>query len=566
MFDKDFLWGGATAANQYEGGWQEGKKGISTADCCTRGSKTEPRKVTYKTKDGNIKADNLFGMEINDDVEFGCFEGYDYPSHRASDFYNHYKEDIALMAEMGFKCYRMSIAWTRIFPNGDEEEPNEEGLKFYDQIFDECLKYGIKPLVTLSHYETPVGLVNKWGSWSDSRTIDCFLRYVKSVGERYKDKVEYWLTFNEINCIDFSGWVAAGIPNQNPQTIADAAKNQLIASAKSVITLHNINPNNKVGNMIGYGIKYPNTCHPNDILKTWEEANEDYFYCDVQARGYYPRYKLKEYERNGVVFSLNDKEKEILKSGTVDFISFSYYMSNCISADPKVAPNQSGNMSFGVKNPYLKASAWGWQIDPKGLRIALNYLYDRYQKPLMVVENGLGAQDEVDENNKEIDPREELVNRLIEYKKFKTLAKDFASKQKLAAYNYFKGGDKAIISKVRKDVPREISDILNGVDMEMLFNAFEEVLKRQEVKVDKVRSKFNSVQREEFTIESKIKYINNLLELNKTVSFFNIFDYKASKGEIVATFLAILELIRNNGLKIKQTKQFGDIIMYYEEV
>lgn len=400
MFDKDFLWGGATAANQYEGGWQEGKKGISTADCCTRGSKTEPRKVTYKTKDGNIKADNLFGVEINDDVEFGCFEGYDYPSHRASDFYNHYKEDIALMAEMGFKCYRMSIAWTRIFPNGDEEEPNEEGLKFYDQIFDECLKYGIKPLVTLSHYETPVGLVNKWGSWSDSRTIDCFLRYVKSVGERYKDKVEYWLTFNEINCIDFSGWVAAGIPNQNPQTIADAAKNQLIASAKSVITLHNINPNNKVGNMIGYGIKYPNTCHPNDILKTWEEANEDYFYCDVQARGYYPRYKLKEYERNGVVFSLNDKEKEILKSGTVDFISFSYYMSNCISADPKVAPNQSGNMSFGVKNPYLKASAWGWQIDPKGLRIALNYLYDRYQKPLMVVENGLGAQDEVDENNK----------------------------------------------------------------------------------------------------------------------------------------------------------------------
>ena len=330
MFDKDFLWGGATAANQYEGGWQEGKKGISTADCCTRGSKTEPRKVTYKTKDGNIKADNLFGMEINDDVEFGCFEGYDYPSHRASDFYNHYKEDIALMAEMGFKCYRMSIAWTRIFPNGDEEEPNEEGLKFYDQIFDECLKYGIKPLVTLSHYETPVGLVNKWGSWSDSRTIDCFLRYVKSVGERYKDKVEYWLTFNEINCIDFSGWVAAGIPNQNPQTIADAAKNQLIASAKSVITLHNINPNNKVGNMIGYGIKYPNTCHPNDILKTWEEANEDYFYCDVQARGYYPRYKLKEYERNGVVFSLNDKEKEILKSGTVYFISFCYYISKCI--------------------------------------------------------------------------------------------------------------------------------------------------------------------------------------------------------------------------------------------
>ena len=398
MFDKDFLWGGATAANQYEGGWQEGKKGISTADCCTRGSKTEPRKVTYKTKDGNIKADNLFGMEINDDVEFGCFEGYDYPSHRASDFYNHYKEDIALMAEMGFKCYRMSIAWTRIFPNGDEEEPNEEGLKFYDQIFDECLKYGIKPLVTLSHYETPVGLVNKWGSWSDSRTIDCFLRYVKSVGERYKDKVEYWLTFNEINCLGFGGWMAAGVASRNPQKIADAAKHQLIASAKAVQILHAIDANNKVGNMISYGMIYPHTCAPRDVLKAWSTFNRSYFYCDVQARGYYPAYKLKEYERNGIEFSLTDEEKETLKNGTVDFISFSYYMSNCASDDPEVLANQGGNMMFGVKNPYLKASDWGWQIDPTGLRLSLDYMYDRYQLPLMVVENGLGAKDVVEED------------------------------------------------------------------------------------------------------------------------------------------------------------------------
>ena len=361
---KDFYWGGSVSSFQTEGHRNEGGKGLCVYD---------------------VRPMNPEFSDWND----------------AIDEYTRYDEDIALMKGMGFNFYRFSICWSRIIPNGTLDEPvNEEGVKFYSDLIDKLLAAGIEPMITLVHFDMPYHLVKEYNGFASRYVVDCFERFAKVCFERYKDKVEYWLTFNEINCIDFSGWVAAGIPNQNPQTIADAAKNQLIASAKSVITLHNINPNNKVGNMIGYGIKYPNTCHPNDILKTWEEANEDYFYCDVQARGYYPRYKLKEYERNGVVFSLNDKEKEILKSGTVDFISFSYYMSNCISADPKVAPNQSGNMSFGVKNPYLKASAWGWQIDPKGLRIALNYLYDRYQKPLMVVENGLGAQDEVDENNK----------------------------------------------------------------------------------------------------------------------------------------------------------------------
>ena len=397
-FKEGFLWGGATAANQYEGAWNIGNKGVSSADCCTRGSRSEPRKVTYMTKEGEIKADVMFGLDAPEGAQFGCFEGYDYPSHEASDFYHHYKEDIALMAEMGFKTFRMSINWTRIYPLGYEEEPNEEGLKFYDDIFDECLKYGIKPLVTLSHYETPVGLTNKWGSWADARTIDCFARYVETVGNRYKGKVEYWLTFNEINCLEFGGWMAAGVASRDPQKIADAGKHQLLASAKAVQILHEIDENNKVGNMIGYGMIYPYTCNPKDVFQTWEKFKGSYFYCDVQARGYYPSYKLKEYEQKGIQFSLTKEEKELLKNGTVDFISFSYYMSNCTSTDPKVLADQGGNMMFGVKNPYLKASDWGWQIDPIGLRLSLNYMYDRYQKPLMVVENGLGAQDVLEAN------------------------------------------------------------------------------------------------------------------------------------------------------------------------
>ena len=398
-FPEGFLWGGATAANQYEGGWDADGKGVSASDCCTRGSRTKPRYVTYKTSDGQVHADLMFGLNAPEDAVFGAFEGYDYPSQVATDFYHRFKEDIALFGEMGFKTFRMSINWTRIFPLGYEEEPNEAGLKFYDEVFDELLKYNIKPLVTLSHYETPVGLTNKWGSWVDPRTVDCFARYVKTVGERYKGKVEYWLTFNEINCLGFGGWTAAGVPSNDPYKIAMAAKHQFLASAKAVQILHEIDANNKVGNMIGYGVTYPNTCHPDDMLKNWQNMNNNYFYCDVQARGYYPSYKVKEYEKAGIDIKLTEEEKQTLLNGTVDFISFSYYMTNNVSADPKVLADQGGNMMFGVKNPYLKASDWGWQIDPTGCRLALDYMWERYQKPLMIVENGIGTQDVLVEEN-----------------------------------------------------------------------------------------------------------------------------------------------------------------------
>ena len=396
-----FLWGGATAANQFEGGYAENGKGLSSSDCTTRGSRTKPRTVTYKTKDGVVHEEPMFAINAPEDAEFGVFEGYDYPSHNGIDFYHHFKEDIAMFGEMGFKTFRMSINWTRIFPTGMEEEPNEAGLKFYDEVFDELHKYNIEPLVTLSHYETPIALSNAWGSWCDARTIDCFVRYVKTVGERYKGKCKYWLTFNEINIAGMSPWMSAGVGRRTPQIVADISKHQLIASAKAVQVLHAIDSNNLVGNMVAYGANYPYTCNPADVLAAKQSMHGYHFYEDVQARGYYPSYKLKEYEREGVNFFLSEEDKETLLNGTVDFLSISYYMSGVTSVDPEILKNKAeGNMGLGgLKNPYLPASDWGWTIDPTGLRIAINELWERYQKPVYIVENSLGTQDKLVEEN-----------------------------------------------------------------------------------------------------------------------------------------------------------------------
>ena len=360
-FPENFLWGASSSSAQIEGGYDEGGRGLSIWD---------------------VKPLNKGTCSF----------------HYASDFYHHYKEDIALFAEMGFKTFRMSINWTRIFPNGDDEQPNEKGLQFYEDVFKELKKYGIEPLVTLSHYETPIALTNKWNAWADRRTIDCFVRYAKTCFERYNGLVKYWLTFNEINCISFGGFMAAGVASRDPLMIANATRNQLLASALAVQEAHKVNPDMMVGNMIGYGASYPYTCNPEDVLKQRKAQYNVDFYSDVQARGYYPNYKLKEYERANLDFELTKEDQEILANGTVDFITFSYYMSNCVSADPEVLANQKGNMLMGVKNPYLTESEWGWQIDPVGLRISLNDFYTKYRKPLMVVENGLGARDIVTED------------------------------------------------------------------------------------------------------------------------------------------------------------------------
>ena len=394
-FSKNFLWGGATAANQLEGGAFEGGKGLSTADVITAGSHTVSRQITFTTKEGTKGAQDIMPYkDLPDqaicDVQEGCY----YPSHEAIDFYHHYKEDIALFAEMGFKCFRMSINWARLFPNGDEDQPNEEGLLFYEQVFDELRKYGIEPVVTISHYETPLGLVNKYGGWLDRRCIDFFVNYCNTLFTRYKGKVRYWMTFNEINMMGFLPFFAGGVTKSNPQTQAQAVHHQFIASAKAVRLGHEIDPENKIGLMIAYGATYGLTCRPEDQALAMEDTRNRHFYSDVMTRGYYPAYKIKEYERQGVQVKMEPEDEKILSEGCVDYLGFSYYASHCVTTQEGKAIG--GNFSMGVKNPYIKASDWGWQIDAVGLRIALNTLWERYQKPLFVVENGLGAVDQIE--------------------------------------------------------------------------------------------------------------------------------------------------------------------------
>lgn len=384
VFRKDFMWGGATAANQFEGAWDVDGKGPSISDMCTNGSHTNPKRITAKFEDGAL-----------------------YPSREAIDFYHHYKEDIALFAEMGFKTFRMSIAWTRIFPTGMEETPNEAGLAFYDNVFDECHKYGIEPLVTISHYEMPYALVEKYNGWESREVIDCFLRYCKAIFERYQNKVKYWLTFNEINggTMPMGNALSLGTVQgytgpmmafpDVPQKRFQGLHHQFVASALAVKLAHEKYPHFTMGNMAIFATMYPYTCNPVDQLECQKQMRIMNWFCsDVQVRGEYPSYMNRFFEENNIHIVKEPGDDEILKEGTVDMYTFSYYMSNCVGiTDDKDLT--SGNIMGGIKNPYLKASDWGWQIDPKGLHYSLVEIYDRYRIPIMVVENGLGAYDEI---------------------------------------------------------------------------------------------------------------------------------------------------------------------------
>ncbi|MBL1223482.1 family 1 glycosylhydrolase [Enterococcus sp. BWR-S5] len=391
-FPKDFLWGGATAANQYEGGYLSGGKGLSTLDAITGGSHTEPRMITYKTKDGAIASCTREQALPEGATGYIDPERY-YPSHVATDFYGHYKEDIALFAEMGYKCFRMSIAWSRICPKGTEEI-NEEGLKFYDDVFDELLKHGIEPVVTINHFDIPMYLADELDGWSNRKVIDYFLFFCETLFKRYKDKVKYWMTFNEINFL--RSWTQIGIHNNDRQSKYQAAHHLFVASGKAVKLGHEINPDFQIGMMVAYIPSYPMTCRPEDVMEALQFNREQEFYIDVQVKGYYPAHKLKEFERDGIVIKTEPGDAEIIKEGTVDYIGFSYYMSTVSSADPKDVKYVGGNQMPAVKNPYLEESDWGWAVDPLGLRISLSSLYDRYNVPLFVVENGFGAVDQLE--------------------------------------------------------------------------------------------------------------------------------------------------------------------------
>ncbi|KAF1305530.1 family 1 glycosylhydrolase [Candidatus Enterococcus willemsii] len=390
-FPKDFLWGGATAANQYEGGYLSGGKGLSTLDAITGGNKDQPRMITFKTKEGEIKEVTRSESLPEGAVGYVDPEKY-YPSHVATDFYHHYKEDIALFAEMGFKCFRLSISWARICPKGTDEI-NEEGLKFYEAVFDECLKYGIEPVVTINHFDIPMYLADHYDGWSNRKVIDYFLFFCETIFTRYKEKVKYWMTFNEINFL--RSWTQIGIHSSEAQSKYQAVHHLFVASAKAVQLGHQINPDFQIGMMVAYIPSYPMTSRPEDVLEALQFNREQEFYIDVQVKGYYPAHKIKQFEREGITIVKEPEDDAIIAAGTVDYIGFSYYMSTASTANPENVKYVGGNQMPAVKNPYLEESEWGWAVDPLGLRISLARLYDRYNVPLFIVENGFGAVDEL---------------------------------------------------------------------------------------------------------------------------------------------------------------------------
>ena len=387
-FPEGFLWGGATAANQCEGADDVDGRGLANVDVVPIGEDRFPI-IAGKKK--------MFDFE----------DGYFYPAKESIDFYHHYKEDIALFAEMGYKTYRMSIGWTRIFPKGDELEPNEAGLQFYENVFKECRKYGIEPLVTITHFDCPMYLIENYGGWRNRKLIEFYERLVRVLFTRYKGLVKYWLTFNEINMILHAPFMGAGLYFEEGENVEQvkyqAAHHELVASALATKIAHEIDPENKVGCMLAAGQYYPNTCNPDDYWEAMNEDRENYFFIDVQARGEYPNYAKKKFEKLNLDIKTTEEDLLLLKENTVDFVSFSYYSSRVATADPTLTDTTAGNIFASIKNPYLKASEWGWQIDPLGLRITLNTVWDRYQKPLFIVENGLGAVDVPDENGYVVD-------------------------------------------------------------------------------------------------------------------------------------------------------------------
>ncbi|MCK1207303.1 6-phospho-beta-glucosidase [Streptococcus uberis] len=386
-FPKNFLWGGALAAHQFEGGVLETSKGLSVADVMTAGAHGVPRVITD-----------------------GVLEGNYYPNHVGIDFYHRYKEDIAMFADLGFKCFRTSIAWSRIFPNGDETEANEEGLQFYDNVFDELLKYGIEPVITLSHFEMPYHIAKEYGGFMNRQTVDFFVKFAEVVFRRYKDKVKYWMTFNEINNQmnyhnDIFGWTNSGAhfgDYENPEeAMYICGHHTLLASALAVKVGKEINPDFLIGNMIAMVPIYPFSCRPEDVLLASQAMHDRWFFCDVQVRGHYPAYALKMFERKGFNIQITEEDKAILANGKVDYIGFSYYMTNVVDSQKEMADLSKtieASNPYNVKNPFIKESDWGWAIDPIGLRYALNQFYERYELPLFIVENGFGAIDVKEED------------------------------------------------------------------------------------------------------------------------------------------------------------------------
>ena len=397
VFDSHFLWGGAIAAHQVEGAYDEDGKEPSTADTLL---------VNKERFEHN-------GEYIN--------QNKNYPSHKAIDFYHYFKEDIKMFAEMGFKALRTSIAWTRIYPKGIEEKPNEAGLQFYDDLFDEMLKYNIEPIITITHYETPLYLAREYGGWKNRKLISLYEKYARTIFERYKDKVKYWMNFNEINTLAIMPALGGGFHESfdDPsrfQRIYQAAHHQFVASALAVKACHEIIPDAKIGMMLAGQLSYPYSCKPDDVLANLEQSRQSLFFSNVMMRGSYPAYAVRMFKDLNVELDIQKGDLDIIKNNTSDYLALSYYMSSVVVSDTSQL-EKIGNMSMGISNPYLQTSEWGWQIDSKGLRIYLNQLYDRYQKPLFIVENGLGAVDTLENGTVHDTYRIDYIRKHIEQMK-----------------------------------------------------------------------------------------------------------------------------------------------------
>jgi len=384
-FPKGFLWGGAVAAHQFEGGWQAGGKGVSIADVMTAGDNETKRRITD-----------------------GVQSGENYPNHDAIDYYHRYHEDDQLFADLGLNCFRTSIAWTRIFPNGDEEQPNEAGLKFYDDVFDDLLSHQIEPVITLSHFVMPYHLVKKYGGWRSRKVIDFFVKFATVVFDRYKDKVKYWMTFNEINnqvgmMNEWSLFTNSGLlikPDEDKEAVMfQAAHYEAVASALAVQIGHRINPDFQIGCMVAMGPVYPATPNPNDVFKAERTMQTNYYLADVQVKGKYPAFLDRYFDRHAFNLDITLEDRDVLLAGKVDYIGFSYYASHVTEASQD-EPTDFITMGHNreVKNSTLQRSDWGWEIDPVGLRYALNWFSDRYEVPLFIVENGFGAFDKINQD------------------------------------------------------------------------------------------------------------------------------------------------------------------------
>lgn len=399
-FQEDFLWGGAIASSQAEGAFNEDGKGLDTQDLRYMDpSWTKEQRADKKFKRMTIKK---FEEAIKED---GLGK---YPFRWGIDFYHKYKEDLALFEEMGMKIFRTSISWARIFPNGDDDVPNEEGIKYYIDLFDECHKRGMKVFATILHYNIPVNLVIKYGGWKNRKTIDFYVRYAKVLFERIGNRVDYWLPFNELNAGKFNPYngvcLIEDAEEDYENAIFQCIHHQLIANALTIKLVHEILPGSMVGGMIARFTTYPATCKPEDVMQMiLDDQYSNFFYMDVMARGKYPEYMDRYFDKFNINIKKEKGDDEVLAANTVDFVSFSYYMS-LVSTVDQGWEKTSGNLIMGNKNPYLESSEWGWQKDPIGLRITLNQLYDRYQLPLFVAENGLGAFDIITEDGKVHDP------------------------------------------------------------------------------------------------------------------------------------------------------------------